>query len=128
MRKFCLVLSAVILITMLCGCNILESDNPPTLPKLNLDKSTVTGTVTYVNGRTIRIEVTEGDSHYDGPWVNSRGEDVPGDTVHVTYTALKGGDTVSVGDTVTVTYHYTSDVSEKNGDPHISVAEIRVKK
>lgn len=128
MRKFCLVLSAVMLITMLCGCNILESDNPPTLPKLNLDKSTVTGTVTYVNGRTIRIEVTEGDSHYDGPWVNSRGEDVPGDTVHVTYTALKGGDTVSVGDTVTVTYHYTSDVSEKNGDPHISVAEIRVKK
>ena len=128
MRKFCLILSAVMLITMLCGCNILESDNPPTLPKLNLDKSTVTGTVTYVNGRTIRIEVTEGDSHYDGPWVNSRGEDVPGDTVHVTYTALKGGDTVSVGDTVTVTYHYTSDVSEKNGDPHISVAEIRVKK
>ena len=128
MRKFCLVLSAVMLITMLCGCNILESDNPPTLPKLNLDKSSITGTVTYVNGRTIRIEVTEGDSHYDGPWVNSRGEDVPGDTVHVTYTALKGGDTVSVGDTVTVTYHYTSDVSEKNGDPHISVAEIRVKK
>ena len=128
MRKFCLVLSAVMLITMLCGCNILESDNPPTLPKLNLDKSTVTGTVTYVNGRTIRIEVTEGDSHYDGPWVNKRGEDVPGDTLHVTYTALKGGDTVSVGDTVTVTYHYTRDHSEKNGDPHISVAEIRVKK
>ena len=128
MRKFCLVLSAVMLITMLCGCNILESDNPPTLPKLNLDKSTITGTVPFVNGRTIRIEVTEGDSHYDGPWVNSRGEDVPGDTVHVTYTALKGGDTASVGDTVTVTYHYTSDVSEKNGDPHISVAEIRVKK
>ena len=128
MRKFCLVLTAVMLMTVLCGCNILESDNPPTLPKLNLDKSTVTGTVTYVNGRTIRIEVSEGDSHYDGPWVNKRGEDVPGDTVHVTYTALKGGDTVSVGDTVTVTYHYTSDVSEKNGDPHISVAEIRVKK
>ena len=128
MRKFCLILSAVMLITMLCGCNILESDNPPTLPKLNLDKSTITGTVTFVNGRTIRIEVTEGDSHYDGPWVNKRGEDVPGDTVHVTYTTLKGADNVSVGDTVTVTYHYTTDVSEKNGDPHISVAEIKVKK
>ena len=126
MRKFCLVLAAVMLMTMLCGCNILETENPPTLPKLNLDKSTLTGTVTYVNGRTIRIEVTEGDSHYDGPWVNKRDENMPGDTIHVTYTALKGGDTITVGDTVTFTYHYTTDVSEKNGDPHISVAEIRV--
>lgn len=128
MRKFCLILTAVLLMSMLCGCNILESGNPPTLPKLNLDKSTLTGTVTFVNGRTLRVEVTEGDSHYDGPWVNSRGEDVSGDTIQVTYTALKGGDTVTVGDTVTFTYFYTTDVSEKNGDPHISVAEIRVSK
>lgn len=128
MRKFCLVLTAVLLVGMLCGCNILESDNPPTLPKLNLDQSTLTGTVTFVNGRTLRIEVTEGDSHYDGPWVNSRGENVSGDAIQVTYTALKGGDTISVGDTVTFTYHYTTDVSEKNGDPHISVAEVRVRK
>lgn len=128
MRKFCLVLTAVLLMSMLCGCNILETENPPTLPKLNLDRSSLTGTVTFVNGRTIRIEVTEGDSHYDGPRVNSKDENVPGDTIHVTYTALKGGDTVTTGDTVTFTYHYTTDVSEKNGDPHISVAEIQVKK
>ena len=128
MRKFCLILSAVMLMTVLCGCNILETDNPPTLPKLNLDSSTLTGTVTFVNGRTIRIEVSEGDSHYDGPYVNKRGEDVPGDAIQVTYTALKGADNVSVGDTVTFTYHYTTDVSEKNGDPHISVAEIQVRK
>ncbi len=128
MRKFCLILTAVMLMTVLCGCNILETDNPPTLPKIDLDKSTLTGTVTFVNGRTIRIEVTESDSHYDGPYVNSRGEDVPGDAIQVTYTALKGADNVSVGDTVTFTYHYTTDVSEKNGDPHIAVAEIKVEK
>ena len=128
MRKFCLILSAVMLLTLLCGCNILETDNPPTLPKVSLDNSTLTGTVKFVNGRTIQIEVSEGDSHYDGPYENKRGEQVPGDTVQVTYTTLTGADNVSVGDTVTFTYHYTTDVSEKNGNPHIAVGEISVQK
>lgn len=126
MRKFCVVLSALMLLTLLSGCNILETDNPPTLPKLDLDKSTLTGTVVFVNGRTIRIEVSEGDSHFDGPYVNRRDENVPGDTIQVTYTTLSGADNVRVGDTITFTYHYTTDVSEKNGDPHIAVGEIRV--
>ena len=121
MRKFWLVLSAVMLITMLCGCNILESDNPPTLPKLNLDKSTVTGTVTYVNGRTIRIEVTEGDSHYDAAT-----EKREADVLFVTYSSLEGSKSVQVGNTVTFTYSYTEDVTERDSDPHISVKVLTV--
>ena len=126
MRKFCALLAVVTLLTALTGCNILETDNPPTLPKLTLDSSPITGTVEFVNGRTIRIEVSEGDSHFDGPYENRRGEPVPGDTIQVPSTSLSGAKTVSVGDTVTFTYHYTQDVSEKNGDPHITVAEITV--
>ena len=122
MRKFCLVLSAVMLITMLCGCNILESDNPPTLPKLNLDKSTVTGTVTYVNGRTIRIEVTEGDSHYDAAT-----EKRDADVIYVTFSGLEGKKSVQVGDTVTFSYAYTTDVTERDGEPHISVRTLNVR-
>lgn len=126
MRKFCLVLTTVMLLCLLSGCNILESDNPPTLPKIDLDSSTLSGTVEYVNGRTCRVTVTEGDSHYDGPYENSRGEMVPGDTIQLTYSTLSGSKSVSVGDTVTFTYRYTQDVSEKNGDPHITVNEITV--
>jgi hypothetical protein len=126
MRKFCLVLSAVMLLLTLCGCNILETDNPPTLPKLDVDSSTLTATVEFINGRTCRVVVSEGDSHFDGPWVNRRGEDMPGDTLLVTYTALSGAKALSVGDSGTFTYRYTRDVSEKTGYPHISVAEITV--
>lgn len=126
MRKFCLVLSAVMLLMLLAGCNILETDNPPTLPKIDLDSSTLTGTVEFVNGRTCRVTVTEGDSHFDGPYENKRGELVSGDTIQLTYTTLTGAKSVGVGDTVTFTYHYTQDVSEKNGDPHITVNEIIV--
>ena len=128
MRKFCLVLTAVMLITMLCGCNILESDNPPTLPQLSLDASTLTGTVEFVNGRTCRVVVSQGDSHFDGPYVNRNGEDVPGDTIHVTFTTLSGAKALAVGDTVSFRYSYTRDVSEKNGDPHISIHEIKISK
>ena len=126
MRKFCIVLTAVILLGLLSGCGLIETDNPPTLPKLDLDSSKLTCTVEYVNGRTCRVTVVNGDSHFDGPYVNRKGENVPGDTIHVTYTALTGGKTVSVGDTITFTSHYTKDVAEKNGDPHISVPEIYV--
>lgn len=126
MRNFCLILSAVMLLMLLAGCNILETDNPPTLPMIDLDSSTLTGTVEFVNGRTCRITVTEGDSHFDGPYENKRGELVSGDTIQLTYTTLSGAKTVKVGDTVTFTYRYTQDVSEKNGNPHITVNEIIV--
>ena len=128
MRKFCLILTALMMVSILCGCNILETDNPPTLPNIDLDSSTLTGTVEFVNGRTCRVEVIEGDSHFDGPYVNKRGEPVSGDLIQVTYSSLSGEKSVSVGDTITFTYRYTQDVSEKNGDPHITVNEIHVTK
>ena len=100
----------------------------PTLPKIDLDESSLTCRVDFINGRTCRVTVTEGDSHYDGPHENRRGEMVEGDTLQISYTSLKGADTLSVGDTITFSYHYNTDVSEKNGDPHISVSEITVSK
>lgn len=129
MRRFCLILSVLMLLSALAGCSmddILKTDNPPTLPKLDLDTSTLTGTVEYVNGYTIRIVVTEGDSHFDGPYVNKRDEPVPGDTLQITYSSLGEAKSVSVGDSVTVTYRYTQDVSEKNGTPHITVNILTV--
>lgn len=125
-RILALMLCLALAAGALCGCNILETDDPPTLPKLDLYSSELTGTVEYVNGRTIRITVTVGDSHYDGPYVNSKGNEVAGDTVQVTYTDIKGAKTVSVGDTVSFSYDYVNDVSERNGDPHITVKTIKV--
>ena len=38
MRKLtALILAAVMVMTVLCGCNILEMGTPPTLPKLGYD-------------------------------------------------------------------------------------------
>ena len=64
MRKLtALILAAVMVMTILCGCNILEMGTPPTLPKLSYDESTLTGRVEFVNGRTCRISILEGDGH-----------------------------------------------------------------
>lgn len=128
MRKFTLVITCLLLVSLFAGCGLIETDNPPTLPKLDLDSSTITGTVEYINGRTCRVRIVSGDSHFDGPYVNRKGENVPGDLIHLTFTALEGEKSVSVGSTVTFTYHYTQDVSEKSGDPHITVNMIHVKK
>lgn len=128
MRKVMLVITCLMLVGLLAGCGLIETDNPPTLPQLNLDSSTLTGTVEFVNGRTCRIVVSSGDSHFDGPYVNRKGENVPGDTIQLTYTTFDGVKSVSVGDTVTFSYRYSRDVSEKSGDPHITVHMIHVKK
>ena len=63
-KIFSLVL-ALLAMTALCGCNILEMGTAPTLPKLHYDESTLTGKVEFVNGRTCRISILEGDGHYD---------------------------------------------------------------
>lgn len=129
MRKLCLVLCAVMLVSMLSGCDIrdlLETDNPPTLPELALDGSSLTGTVEFVNGYTVRVRISEGDSHFDGPYINRREEEVPGDLIQVTYTSLDGAKAVNVGDTVTFSYRYTRDVSEKNGYPHININTLTI--
>lgn len=118
-----ILLSLFVCLAMLSGCSfdILETDNPPTLPKLDLASSTLTGVVEYVNGRTCRVVITEGDSHYDAAT-----EDDEADVIQLTFTTLEGSKSLLVGDTVTFTYSYTDDVSEYNGNPHITVNKVKV--
>lgn len=123
MRKtFLHMLALALVLCSLCGCGLIETDNPPTLPKLDISTSTLTGTVEYVNGRTCRVIITEGDSHYDAAT-----EDREADAIFVTFATLDGSKSVQVGDTITFSYSYTSDVSERNSDPHITVNRITVK-
>ena len=123
MRKMmALTLVLVLAVTVLCGCNILESGTPPTLPKLGYDESSLTGTVEFVNGRTCRISVLEGDGHY-----NAATEKRAADVLFVTYSSLEGSKSVQVGNTVSFTYSYTEDVTERDGEPHITVQILTVK-
>lgn len=120
-RLSVLILTLVLLMSLLSGCS------EPSLPTIDLDKSSLTCTVTSISDDgTLSVVVSQGDSHYDGPYVNSDGEDVEGETILVTYTSVKGGKTVAVGDTISFTYHYTADVSKFNGKPRISVDQIKV--
>ena len=123
MRKLtALILAAVMVMTVLCGCNILEAGTPPTLPKLSYDESTLTGKVEFVNGRTCRISILEGDGHYDAAT-----EKRDADVIYVTFSNLEGKKSVQVGDTVTFSYAYTTDVTERDGEPHISVRNLNVR-
>ena len=122
MRKLIgLALVLVLAMTALCGCNILEMGTPPTLPKLGYDESTLTGTVEFVNGRTCRISVLEGDGHYDAAT-----EKREADVLFVTYSSLEGEKSVQVGNAVTFTYSYATDVTERDGTPHITVRVLTV--
>ena len=122
MRKLiALILAAVVAMTALCGCNILEMGTAPTLPKLHYDESTLTGKVEFVNGRTCRISILEGDGHYDAAT-----EKREADVIFVTFSDLGGKKSVQVGDTVRFTYAYTTDVTERDGEPHISVRKLMV--
>ena len=123
MRKLtALILAAVMVMTVLCGCNILEMGTPPTLPRINYDESALTGKVEFVNGRTCRISILEGDGHYDAAT-----EKREADVIYVTFSDLEGKKSVQVGDTVSFTYAYTSDVTERDGEPHISVRTLNVR-
>ena len=122
MRKLtAFVLAAVMLMSILCGCNILEMGTAPTLPKIHYDESTLTGKVEFVNGRTCRVSILEGDGHY-----KAATEKRDADVIFVTYATLEGNKSVQVGNTVTFTYSYTSDVTERDGTPHISVRVLTV--
>ena len=123
MRKLtALILAAAMMMTILCGCNILEMGTPPTLPKLSYDESSLTGRVEFVNGRTCRISILEGDGHYDAAT-----EKREADVIYVTFSDLKGKKSVQVGDTVSFDYAYTTDVTERDGEPHISVRTLDVR-
>lgn len=121
MRKLIALMLCAVLMLTLCGCNILELGTAPTLPKLSYDESTVTCQVEYVNGRTCRVSVLEGDSHY-----RAATENRAADVLYVTYSSLEGSKSVQVGDTVRLTYSYTTDVTERDGEPHISVRVLEV--
>ena len=123
MRKLiALILAAVVAMTALCGCNILEIGTAPTLPKLSYDESTLVGQVEYVNGRTCRISILEGDDHY-----RAATEKREADVIFVTFSDLGGKKSVQVGDTVRFTYAYTTDVTERDSEPHISVRTLNVR-
>lgn len=123
MRKLMAIMLAVVLaVSALSGCSILlEAGNVPTLPKLDFDVSTLTGAVEFVNGRTCRVSILEGDSHFDAAT-----ETREADVLFVTYSNLEGSKSVQVGDTVSFTYSYTEDVSERGSDPHITVRVLVV--
>ena len=122
MRKLiALTLAAMLAMTALCGCNILEIGTPPTLPKLDYDGSSLVCQVEYVNGRTCRVAVLEGDSHFDAA-TEKRSADI----LFVTYSSLEGSKSVQVGNKVSFTYSYTTDVTERDGEPHISVKVLNV--
>ena len=123
MRKLtALILAAVMVLTALSGCNILEMGTPPTLPRLEYDESALVGRVEFVNGRTCRISILEGDGHYDAAT-----EKRDADVIYVTFSGLEGKKSVQVGDTVTFSYAYTTDVTERDGEPHISVRTLNVR-
>lgn len=120
-KRMALILAVLLVVTALSGCNILEAGTPPTLPKLDIDNSSLVAQVEYVNGRTCRIRILEGDSHFD-----AAGESWEADVIFVSYTMLEGSKSVQVGDKVSFTYSYTEHVSERGGDPHISVKTLVV--
>ncbi len=123
MRKLiALTLAALLAMTALCGCNILEMGTAPTLPRIHYDESTLTCKVEFVNGRTCRVSILEGDGHYDAAT-----EKREADVIFVTYASLDGSKSVQVGNTVTFAYSYATDVTERDGTPHISVRVLTVK-
>ena len=115
MRKMKLLITAVLVLTLLTGCSI-EMIPMPSLPELGDNLSSLTGQVDYVNGRTCRIIITSGDSHFEEE-----------DEIQLTFTNLEGSKkSVQIGDTVRFRYDYVSQVSEFLGSPHITVNQIRV--
>ena len=122
MRKLiALTLAAMLVMTALCGCNILEMGTAPTLPKLAYDESSLACKVEYVNGRTCRVSILEGDGHY-----KAAAEEREADVIFVTYAGLEGSKSVQVGNTVRFSYSYSTDVTERDGTPHISVRVLEV--
>ena len=107
-------MSLILAVILVCGV-LLTGCGKPSLPSFRMDGSELEGTVEYANGRTCLLRLTVEDGHYDKE-----------DLVYVTYSSIAGGKTVSVGDSVHFSYHYTSDVSEYNGEPHITVNEVSV--
>lgn len=112
----------LILIVLIVGVIVFVVQVIPT-PKLEMEEnlSTLVGTVEYVNGRTCRVLITQGDSHFD-----AASEDEEADVIQLTFTNLEGSKSILVGDTVRFEYDYVSQVSEYLGSPHITVNQVYV--
>lgn len=122
MRKAMKVFTALALVcVMLTGCSLIELIPMPDIPTLELGESYLEGTVEFVNGRTCRVVITKGDSHFD-----AEGDGWDADVIQVTYTNLEGSKSVKVGDHVAFEYDYIASVSEHLGSPHITVNVLRV--
>lgn len=120
--KLKLIVPMILILALLTGCAFsIESISMPQLPEFNTGSSTLEGTVEYVNGRTCRVIITKGDSHFDAAT-----EDHTADVIQLTYTDLEGSKTIQVGDTVRFEYDYSSQVSEHLGNPHITVSQVSV--
>lgn len=116
------ILPLILILLLLAGCGFdIEQISMPEIPSIDMGGSTLSGCVEYINGRTCRILITEGDSHFD-----AETEDDEADVVYVTYTDLEGSKSVLVGDNVSFEYDYATQVSEHLGIPHISVSRLRV--
>lgn len=111
-KAFVLTLAAV----MICGMLLSGCGKEPALPNIDLDGSTLSGKVEYINGRTCLLRIIMEDSHYDQE-----------DLVYLTYSSISGDKAISVGDEVSFSYHYATDVAEYNGEPSITVNEVSVK-
>ena len=117
-----LIVSVILIAALLAGCEFsIESVSMPELPKFDSGTSILEGTVDYVNGRTCRVIITKGDSHFDAAT-----EDRDADVIQLTYTNLEGSKTILVGDRVRFEYDYSSQVSEYLGSPHITVNQVTV--
>ena len=114
MRVFKILLCVTLVLALLTGCSI-EMVSMPDLPKIELGKSQLAGVVEHVNGRTCRVRLTEGDSHFDADEI-----------IQLTYTNLVGSKSVNVGQDVRFEYDYTSQVAEYLGSPHITVNQVHV--
>ena len=112
----------LILIVLIVGVIVFVVQVIPT-PKLEMEEnlSTLVGTVEYVNGRTCRVLITQGDSHFD-----AASENEEADVIQLTFTNLEGSKSILVGDTVRFEYDYVSQVSEYLGSPHITVNQVYV--
>lgn len=110
-----LSLTVLILAFILVGCGI-EDLPMPKVPDAELAPSALAAQVDYINGRTCRIIVTEGDSHFDA-----------GDELQLTFSNLTGSRmSPRIGDIVRFEYDYISQISELLGSPHIIVNQIQV--
>lgn len=108
---FCLLIS-------LAGCklsirNTVEGKDA-SLPAFDLSTSLIC-TVDSMDGSRCTVTVLEDNSNYDKD-----------DVLYITYDTVAEGQSLTIGDVITFSYNYVSDVSAISGTPHIVVEELSI--